>query len=346
MAASTAPRCERGHEVRAGAKYCPECGAVVERRCPDGHAVGQDASFCPECGKAVDGPTIETSRSVTDPTTGASADRIRLSGLPSSTPWWLEALREQSLVRASIVTLFLAAVLSIAYSFVYTPRFVFWIAFGFVMFAGVASTRSWSLRAVATFYGIALGAFAVDAIIERIASSVRDLSSRPLSGARLLAYLGSASLAILIVVYFDPARRAQLLHVVAPKNSLDPLRAAAMVALAALALAPVIRSFSGSLQFGVIRSGGALFPGYPSTGDVERFVLRAVDGVYGSEAETDLLECQYFLPSVGPPPLWHCSVKVTYPGEPPAYYDNLQITGRQDGTFDCYDGSQTGDDIC
>lgn len=147
-------------------------------------------------------------------------------------------------LRASVVTLLLAAVLSTAYSFIYTPRFTFWLAFGLVMFAGVASTWSWSPRAIATFYGVALGAFAVDAIIERIAASARDYSSLPLSGARLLAYLGSASLAILVVAYFDPVRRSQLGQDVAPRSSLDPLRATAMVALAALALAPIIRSFT------------------------------------------------------------------------------------------------------
>lgn len=325
-------------------KFCPECGADVVRRCPNGHEVDGDAAFCPQCGQAVEGAASSgaATPSLAEAPTGQA---LRFSGLPSATPPWLARVGGQSFRRAAIVTLLLSAVLSVVYLFVYTPRFVFWIAFGLVVFLGVASTKTLTARTVGGFYLVALAAFILDWVIERIDSSARDFSTPPISGARLLAYVGTASLALLVVAYFDPDRRRQLRAIAIPHATLDPLRAAGMVALAALALFPVVRSFTGGLEFGVIRSGGSLFSGYPSTDDVKNLVVREVHDLYGDEASTDLLECPYFLPAAGPPPLWNCSVKVVLPGAP-VYYDNLQITGRKDGTFDCYDGSQTGMDLC
>jgi hypothetical protein len=50
--------CAEGHAVRAGSKFCPECGAAVRSDsavalCPDGHENAASAKFCAECGLGV-----------------------------------------------------------------------------------------------------------------------------------------------------------------------------------------------------------------------------------------------------------------------------------------------------
>lgn len=45
-----------GHEMHAGAKFCPECGAKQEAKfCSNcGHKLQENAKFCPECGNKVE----------------------------------------------------------------------------------------------------------------------------------------------------------------------------------------------------------------------------------------------------------------------------------------------------
>ena len=89
----------------------------------------------------------------------------------------------------------------------------------------------------------------------------------------------------------------------------------------------------------------SMYAGYPSTSDTQDFVVQRVEATYGPSATTKYLKCAYFMPVAGQPPLWDCSVRVTSQGVD-IWYDNLQITGRPDQTWDCYDGSQTDNPIC
>ena len=52
--------CAEGHPVRAGSKFCPECGSAVRSDasagtalCPDGHPNEASAKFCGECGQGL-----------------------------------------------------------------------------------------------------------------------------------------------------------------------------------------------------------------------------------------------------------------------------------------------------
>jgi hypothetical protein len=87
------------------------------------------------------------------------------------------------------------------------------------------------------------------------------------------------------------------------------------------------------------------FPGFPTTEQTTAFVVQLAEGAYGPGTETQYLTCDYFAPGLGPPPLWDCSVRITISGQN-IWYDELQITGHPDGTWECYDGSQTGLPLC
>jgi hypothetical protein len=341
-------KCANGHVISSDEKFCRHCGLPMSSLCPNGHRVEAKADFCPECGTPL---AAGSGQPLTPPESSSTqvieAPAVKWSGLPKSSSALLDRVPRQSLLRASILTLVLSTVLTAVTEVIYFPRIVFWLIFSLIVIFELSSVRTVSTRVLVAFYAVAVGAFALDWIVGRAVFSLRELSgSYPLGGARLLAYLGTVSLAFLLLGYFDPQCRQELRSLILPRNTADPMRVGIAVLIALLALAPVIRSFTGPFSFGVVGFNASPFPGYPSTVQVKQFVMNRVNSTYQSGADTDLFDCQYFLPQAGPPPLWHCSIKVIVSGAPAQYHDNLQITGRKDGTFSCYDGSNVEIRLC
>lgn len=69
--------CAEGHPVRAGSKFCPECGSAVRSDasaktalCPEGHVNEAASKFCGECGLAVGVPAIAAATPASEPEPG------------------------------------------------------------------------------------------------------------------------------------------------------------------------------------------------------------------------------------------------------------------------------------
>lgn len=78
--------CAEGHAVRAGSKFCPECGSPVRSDsavalCPDGHENTATAKFCAECGLGVGVPALAAAEPApatpADDLAGLSANQLR-----------------------------------------------------------------------------------------------------------------------------------------------------------------------------------------------------------------------------------------------------------------------------
>ena len=81
--------CAEGHPVRAGSKFCPECGAAVRSGsavalCPAGHENAAASKFCHECGLGVGAAALPPAEAPAAPVTvpddgfaGLSANALR-----------------------------------------------------------------------------------------------------------------------------------------------------------------------------------------------------------------------------------------------------------------------------
>ncbi len=229
--------------------------------CPNDHDAPDGQPFCGQCGATLveDRPPTEPPDDTEQlpPETTNGPGSLRFSGPPSTTAPWLARVKSRSLTQAVAITLVPSLVMSVVFSFVYTPRFVVWVAFTLVSIAGVASLRALTTRTVAAFYLAAPAAFVIDWAVGLVVDSIRNLPTLPFSSFRFFAYLGAISIALLVVAYFDPTRRAQLREILAPNNTLKPLRTAMVLAVILLGLVPIARSFTGPFSFGLERSGPA-----------------------------------------------------------------------------------------
>lgn len=322
------------HGDPAADKVCPACAETVKA----------GAVICRFCGhdfrKALAAPSEATEQPASAQPADGSGGQLKWGGLPTEAPSWLERRGQRSLRSSIVWTSALFLVVLVATEFLYFPRFIFWTVACGIMVLGLASTGSAVGAFARAFYPLAVIIFLADYVLGRIALSMRDIpGSFPLDGYRLLAYLGSVSLAFFIVAYLSPQVRKAIRSFTFPNQVINPARLGAVVVVAALAAVPVARSFTGEFSFGVVGitpTAANPFPGYPTTSDVKQYVQDRIDEVAGTAVDLEYLDCEYIFPQAGPPPLWGCSTKATANGET-VYLDDLQITGRQDGTFECYD---------
>lgn len=227
-------------------------------RCPNNHDGPDDQPFCGQCGETLVDARPPTTRLTgpepqAPPATKASVP-LRLSGPPASTASWLARVKPRSFAQAAAITLVPSLAMSIVFAFLYTPRFFVWTAFTLFAIAGAASLRTLTTRTVAAFYLIGPAAFIIDWAVGLVADPIRNLPVLPFNAFRFFSYLGAISLALLVVAYFDPTRRAQLREILAPNNTLEPLRTVVVLAVVLLGFVPIARSFTGPFTFGLVRS--------------------------------------------------------------------------------------------
>jgi hypothetical protein len=251
---------------------CAACGVVM----PAG------AQFCLGCGtKLPTGGEMPTSAPTTSPATDAAPQGTSQPqqfghreqnqnqenqdtvsnhngltwALPERPPSWLLRLRGTSAGQAYAWTIALILALTLIGAFVYYPRIVHWPSVTLIMLFGLARLDRITIRRLLLFYALAVGAFALAAITDVIVSHARNYDwTFTFEMARFGAHLGAVSLAILVLIYLDPSTRVAVRSLVGSGSSVDPAKALAALGLVALALIPLIRSFTGSFEFGVYRT--------------------------------------------------------------------------------------------
>jgi hypothetical protein len=258
---------------------CAACGVVM----PAG------SQFCLGCGTKLSAPTggemptsaPTTGQPGTNPPTDAAPQRTsqpQQSGhreqnqdqenqdtisnhdglkwaLPERPPSWLLRLRGTSARQAYAWTIALILAWTLIGAFVYYPRIVHWSSTTLIMLFGLARLNRITIRRLLLFYALAVGTFTLNWTVDVIVSHARNYDwSLSIEMPVLGANLGAVSLAAIVLIYLDPNTRVAIRSVLGSGNSIDPAKALVTLGLVALALIPLIRSFTGSFEFGVYRT--------------------------------------------------------------------------------------------
>lgn len=317
-----------------------------EDYCPNGHPVLTGSRFCNTCGAPVvsNGPI---GRSANGEPVGQRGVNSRVSfRFPDSRPGWLGKADRFSF-RNGLVLLALGAFsVNTALLFIGPPRLVYFVTFSAMVFLIVSRTRLSGPAQV-------LGAFAATVL----GSVVYDLTAYPLIRS-IFGYNASFNIeirafliescwvafALVLLAALSPDFRGRVMQFVKPLAAFDALRSIAVTVIGLLAGLGVILAFTGGFGFYPLRTaetmeresqnfGSEHFPsGYALPTEVAEILA---DRFRRQGRSVTDAHCEYFAPAFGPPPVYNCRFQVD--GE---YHDNVQGTGRPDGSFSWNDYTQ------
>ncbi|MFC5061574.1 hypothetical protein [Actinomycetospora atypica] len=227
------------------------------------------------------------------------------------------------------------------------PRWFFWTLVVSAGALAMAKVARLDVAFVMTSTGIVSAWFFVDFWVSTAYQTWLgyDTSQFAMSIPSLVSAVGSIGFSFAMVCLIDEGARAAAVDWVLPDGAVHAVRAVLMAVLVIAAFFPVVRSFSGTSSFTAVVAARdqVLFPGYASPGQVEdRFTVDFLR----KGAPVSEIRCSYFAPNLGAPPVYNCDATLRFSDGSVVHHDNIQSTGRPDGTFSCGDYTSGVKELC